>query len=223
MLVRLARSVVWCAGNGGGSGSKSGPSASREAARTRAVRVPGATGHRREARRSGPIGTRARASGVEKLKNDPDPEVRFTARDMARHTTCDRGWMPNTRYGSAPQSNRYSGDNSLCCPWRGGQEALRHPESLPRGATQVYSNGSRPRLVKPRASCARAVTRASITKEDGNAVPTKPVLYDEKTETSVTGEPPFASSLPDQRSRCLLADQAMTSACLVLKARCTNS
>jgi len=164
-------------------------------------------------------------AALEKLKNDPEPEVRFM-----------RGHGPAYNVQTAVDAEHAlivahkvtdtAGDNSLLLPMaEAAQEALGHPESLRVVADAGYSNGEQAEACEAKGIVPHVpVTRAVNNQGDGTLFDRREFHYDEKTDTFCC--PANQTLIRKQLSRkdraVYYAAQPDVCGACGLKVRCTN-
>ncbi len=164
-------------------------------------------------------------AALEKLKNDPEPEVRFM-----------RGQGPAYNVQTAVDAEHAlivahkvtdtAGDNSLLLPMaEAAQVAQGHPESLHVVADAGYSNGEQAEACEAKGIVPHVpVTRAVNNQGDGTLFDRSEFHYDEQTDTFCC--PANQTLVRKQLSRkdraVYYATQPEICGACALKVRCTN-
>jgi len=164
-------------------------------------------------------------AALEKLKNDPEPEVRF----MRGHGPA---YNVQTAVDAEPalivahKVPDTAGENSLLLPMaEAAQKALSHPESLHVVADAGSSNGEQAEAYEARGIVPHVpVTRAVNNQGDGTLFDRSEFHYDEKTDTFRCPANQTMTRKPLSRHdrAVYYADKLEVCGACALKARCTN-
>jgi len=164
-------------------------------------------------------------AALEKLKNDPEPEVRFM-----------RGQGPAYNVQTAVDAEHAlivahkvtdtAGDNSLLLPMaEAAQAALGHPESLHLVADAGYSNGEQAEACEAKGIVPHVpVTRAVNNQGDGTLFDRSEFHYDEQTDAfrCPANQTLVRKQLSRKDRAVYYATQPEVCGACALKARCTN-